>query len=855
MNTLHTRIRSIAGAGALLLLLALCCLSVPTFAQGTTEENEGTTLGNFKVRQVFEIGYRWEDMTGNRSTYNTFVNLNPGPRLFEHSLDMNSINHMGGLFDNFSLHSFGYGGDPNNVTRLRMYKNNWYNFNATFRRDRNFWDYRLLANPFNPNSYVATVPAGTPIFNIPFSPHRMEITRRMYDYNLTIAPQNPVRVRLGYSRNISEGPSLTTFHEGTDVFLFQDWKNTLNTYQIGVDFRILPKTNVSFDQFFHEFKGDTTYFLPLTFANSQQGIQLGDSFLPRPIFQLSSGQLVDIGAIFNFNANSPCASTVASPFITSTATDPDTMKANCNGYLAYNSRGNIRSSYPTSQISFQSSFFKNLDLSGRLIYSTSDLDVVGSNAFTGYQGAINLTGSAEFYQGLVTRTNQRQFAVGGPVHNKRQSWTGDFAMTWFITDNLRFIEQFRYDRWRVPGQFDLIELSLFPVSPQTTVSLLNPTANFTPGTAPPASCPTITSAGCPLHVNSSPADVISEQFRRVLKQKIYSNQVELAYDLNRHFGGHVGYRYRNRRIDEGDGETFDNVFFPTLPNRGGCTPATNPNATTLPDNSCRLVGSSSDAEEWTINEHNGIFGLWARPNDQLRFSFDTEIMYADLAFTRISPRQRQRYKVRGSYQPTQWLNIAGNANFWQQRNNVAEILHRQHNRTYAFVVSAMKERWGFDFGYDYNDIESRTNICFTLNGAPLPPGSTPCPNAGGTQTTSVVSLYDNKLHYAYFSFMVKPVRRLTTNFGYNVSSTTGETTALGPLNYPRGPLSFNYHKPFADVQIELSKYLFLKSSWGYYGYNEKEAADLFTSPTDSLGRLVGRDFRGNLFTASARFVF
>jgi hypothetical protein len=848
---------------AALLLLAALLLASPsalgqssTGPQSTTETtNEGKDYGNYKVLQVFEVGYRWEDMTGNRNTYNTFVNLNPGPRLFEHVLEMRTLNHQGGLFDNFSLRSFGYGGDPNDVTRLRMYKNKWYNFAATFRRDRNFWDYRLLANPFNPTSYAATVPAGTPIFNIPYSPHRMEITRRMYDYNLTIAPQSPFRVRLAYGRNVSEGPSLNTFHEGTDVFTLQNWKNTLDTYQIGVDYKGLPKTNISFDQFFHFFKGDTANFDPVTLVNGQQGIQLGNSFLPRPMFQLSNGQLSDIGAIFNFTASQPCASTVASPFIANAATDPDTMKPNCNGYLAYQRLGNIRSNYPVSQISFQTSYFRNLDLSARLAYSWGDYDVLGTNSASGYQGTLNMNGYAEFYQGLVTRTNQRQFAIGGPVNNSRESWTADLAMTWFITDKLRFIEQFRFDRWRVPGSFDMLELSLFPVNPQSPVSLLSPTALFMPGAAPPANCPTITSPGCPLHTSSSPADVASEFFSQVLKQKTYSNQAEVAYDFSRHFGGHIGYRYRNRSINHLASVAELLTFFPTLPNRGGCTPATNPGATNLPDGSCQLADASSSSEDWDIGEHSGIFGIWARPNDKWRLNYDMELMYADFAFTRISPRQRQRYKFRASFQPNEWMNVAGNINIWNQRNNVDEIFHRQHNRTYAFVVSMMKERWGLDFGYDYNDIYSQTNICFTQNGAPLPPGSTPCPNAGGTQTTSVISLYDNRLHFGYFNFMVRPFKRLTTDFGYTISSTSGETTALGPLNYPRGPLAYNYHRPHAGVTVELTKNVFLKSSWGYYGYNEKEVADGFTSPVDSLGRLVGRDFRGNLFTTSARFVF
>ena len=44
----------------------------------------------------------------------------------------------------------------------------------------------------------------------------------MSDYNLLLLPQSKIRFRLGYSRNIDEGPSFTTIHQGTEQLLFQD---------------------------------------------------------------------------------------------------------------------------------------------------------------------------------------------------------------------------------------------------------------------------------------------------------------------------------------------------------------------------------------------------------------------------------------------------------------------------------------------------------------------------------------------------------------------------------------------------------------------------------------------------------
>ena len=69
------------------------------------------------------------------------------------------------LFDDLYLNSFGWGGDPNNALRLRADKNKWYNLQANFRRDQNFSDYNLLANPLNP-------PTSSPVDSgLEFAPH------------------------------------------------------------------------------------------------------------------------------------------------------------------------------------------------------------------------------------------------------------------------------------------------------------------------------------------------------------------------------------------------------------------------------------------------------------------------------------------------------------------------------------------------------------------------------------------------------------------------------------------------------------------------------------------------------------
>jgi opacity protein-like surface antigen len=57
-------------------------------------------------------------------------------------------------------------------------------------------------------------------------------------------------------------------------------------------------------------------------------------------------------------------------------------------------------------------------------------------------------------------------------------------------------------------------------------------------------------------------------------------------------------------------------------------------------------------------------------------------------------------------------------------------------------------------------------------------------------------------------------------------------------------LSFNYHLPTAQLAVEISKNLIYKAGWNYYDYNEKSAP----------GPTFPRDFRGNTFTLSLRYV-
>src|ERR1700722_5665561 len=146
-----------------ILFAKIVFLSPIACAQDNANENPGVTSGDYNVQQTLEAGYRANWINGNQDTYDTFINLGSGVRLLDYTFDMRSLDHKGILCDNVSLSAFGLGGDPNDVVRLRIDKNKWYDFQGLFRRDKNFWDYNLFANPLNPaNSKPALAVTSSP---------------------------------------------------------------------------------------------------------------------------------------------------------------------------------------------------------------------------------------------------------------------------------------------------------------------------------------------------------------------------------------------------------------------------------------------------------------------------------------------------------------------------------------------------------------------------------------------------------------------------------------------------------------------------------------------------------------------
>jgi hypothetical protein len=792
-------------------LLGMSLLFGP-IARAQDDEQKGIDQGNYNIKQSIEFGGRFASIGGDTQTYDTFVNLQQGPRLLGFTAEMNSLNHHGAPFDRLYFSNFGYGGDPNDVSRLRVSKNKWYDFDALFRRDENFSNYSLLANPLNPTAPFTNGPAGygPPTCTncvLANSPHLFNTRRRMSDYNLLLLPQSRVRFRVGYSRNVNDGPSFSTIHQGTEQLLFQDNKNTVNAYRIGVDFKFLPRTNISYDEILTYYKGDTGQT-----DNNQN-------------FVLGNGTPVDLGVSFNATANQPCAATFAVGGIVNPA---------CSAYINYLRHGRTRTNSPTEQLSMQSNYFRSWDLSARVSYTAGDMKV--SNWF-------------ESLTGREARTNLYDQNNSGPVFGRHVAATADFGATWHITERLSFVDSFHFSNWHNPAEFDNSSCSFF-----TPTLLAAPNAFTAPGGLPVnIGCvpPANANPGTPVHNASSAPDlsfVVSSLF---LKQDEKTNLSEFEYQFSSKLGVRGGFRYRHRSIDDKDFENINEVFFPSNANRGDCALA----AGVLPEG-CTAIGGGAfafanpgaegDSGETLINEYAGLFGIWARPVKHLKISFDTELMGADNSFTRISPRQTQEYRLRTTYKPAEWVNLSGSVTLWEGRNNVSDVNNLQHNRVYAFSAGFQpNDKFGLELGYDYNDVFSQILVCFTSSAVVTGPTSVSCTGVPGL--VQQLSIYTNKSNFGYFDASWTPFRRLTARLGANLTGTTGSVLIISP-NAPSGPLDSTYYQPFGGIDYRVAKGWTGRVYWGYYGYHEDESnlvQDVFAS----------RNFRANLVTLSLRYAF
>ncbi|HXP85969.1 MAG TPA: hypothetical protein VN841_14695 [Bryobacteraceae bacterium] len=241
-------------------ITCVCAQSTVAPSNEPTQDPNGDNVSNYSIRQSFEAGYRWDTTGGDFGMYQSTVNYTNGLRLLASSLDVQSRDGHGGLFDQIVLNTQGLGNDPYQFASLHIEKNRLYRYDLTWR------------------SIAYVNPAAT----VSFGEHAMDTTRHLQDQDLTLFPQSSVRFFLGYSRNTQSGPALTTQQlfdaNGNEFPLFANIRREQNEYRLGGEVRFAGfRLNIL--HAWQDFKEDTpTDGTPLPQGNNPNSLTTLTSF-------------------------------------------------------------------------------------------------------------------------------------------------------------------------------------------------------------------------------------------------------------------------------------------------------------------------------------------------------------------------------------------------------------------------------------------------------------------------------------------------------------------------------------------------------------------------------------------------
>jgi len=408
----------------------------------TAAPAEGKVMGGYNVHSMVELGGRFAEKDGSRAMWATMINQTTGARVLNQSVQMRTIDpHKTPIFDRLSSSSFGYGGDPYDVSTLALSKGKIYDFAGTFRRDRNYFDYNLLANSLLTSSTAAT-PA---LVAEPSSLHLFNTVRRDTSTLLTLMPLWVVHFRLGYNHDTNEGPTYSTIHEGGDTQVLQWFRNSQDTYIAGADVNVAKRTTVSYDQYYAFYRGDSPY--SLVGAN----------------YRLPDGTPVSLGV--NTLATTTCPASSKNPEVVNGVSNPF-----CSQTIVQNDVAPTRTTFPTEQLRFASHYWDRVSMNGRVTYSGNVSNV---NQFN------------ETFTGLLSRTNLRQeidtggLGNGRLAHNKRVSVNADYGVEAELNEHFAVSDAVNFWNFRIPGSSSLVSQtwSKAGVNALTPLSTITPVTN------------------------------------------------------------------------------------------------------------------------------------------------------------------------------------------------------------------------------------------------------------------------------------------------------------------------------------------------------------------------------------------
>lgn len=284
---------------------------------------------------------------------------------------------------------------------------------------------------------------------------------------------------------------------------------------------------------------------------------------------------------------------------------------------------------------------------------------------------------------------------------------------------------------------------------------------------------------------------------KILEVDSYSNRFEGRYDFAHWLGVRAGFLYGHRVLQLVEFE----------------------------------AGLPGDMESVGLKARSFLLGFLLRPQRTMTVFFDLERGNHTGVFTRLSPADIDRIRIRSRWQPIRGVKF--NASWFLFDNSNSDLRapldsdgrHNSRNRGTSIDFQLTRFPRGYlNLGYSRNDITAVTSVLFFTDST-LQAGE---------------AVYVANDNYAYVDFGGRLVGTLHVDAGYRVVTNTGtfppsdpvgacdpfvpgvcdNLTGLEPLGINFGGL--NYHQPHAALRFVLNGNISFKAGWRWYGYNVKQ---------------------------------
>jgi hypothetical protein len=715
--------------------------------KGPPASTDGKAMGRYQVHSMVDIGGVFAEKDGSRSMWATMINQTTGARVLGQEVRMYSLDpHKTPFFDTLSSSSFGYGGDPYDASYLNFSKGKVYDFASNFRRSRQYFDYNLLVNSLlGPTQLVAQ----------PNSLHLFNTVRRNTDTLLTIMPVSVVSFRLGYNHNTHEGPSYSTIHEGGDVQEYQWFRNAIDTWVGGMDYKPVARTTISYDQFLVYYKGDT----------NQQ--------LAPPQFILPNNAPVTVGV--NLLTTSKCGTSGTANY--TLAVVNGVVNPFCSGTTTEDQAAPTRTSFPTEQLRFASSYSQKVAMNGRFLYSGGNSRV---NSFK------------QTFIGFSSRSLNRELIDTGALpsghlaNNKRINVNGDYSIRAELTPIFELSDVVNYWDVRVPGVTAWNEFGLKGVATST-----GPPVKYGTSMLTPLNDPSLTPSNT-LNTDAS-----------YLASKNTGNTILATVAIMPSFKLSGGWRFNDRKIKVDDDPTL--TWHQNWMLLGAVIQPSH--AVRVNVNYDFMNSSSSDSATTPAN-----------------------------TYTREAPNRIHDIRARLQAKPREWIDFSVSGIGYIADNDDPFVNHKEHNAGFSFTTRIIPaESMDLELDYGYQNVYSETDLCYTANPAPT---STPlagtCAFTSGNNQYLGNGLYRAPSNFFNGMFHYTAPKYFGFGLGVRVNSIDGEAEMLSPYQVP-GALQSKYWTPYANLVIHIAPQWSWHGEWNRPDYAESGPAG--PAPRDFNGNI------------------